>query len=697
MKKQSLLLLPAMLLSSAAMAETVSPEQALDKALQYLQQPARARGHQAPSLSLAHTAAAKGETYYYVFNNAAGGYIIMGGDDAAYDVLAYSDHGTFDADAMPPAMKWLLGQYEHQIHSVIAANHKGTTMRRAAARTLDFPEIEPMLGGTEWNQCLPYNALIMGSGQMEDRLQRYATGCVATAMAQVMRYWQYPERGFGKKAYQMDGVVQEANFATSEYRWDLMQDKYTEAYSGTPEEDAVALLMSDAGVAVNMRYNKYYSSGSGANSYSIAYALRTFFGYSNELMMAQRDAVELEPGVWEQMIYGELVETGPIIYNGSDPEEGTGHCFVCDGYKDGLFHINWGWSGLYNDYFRLTPTNDLPALNPEGDEIGSNDSENYSGNQSVIVGIKPEPETQGFVYASERATIPSVISPDEPLHIETKLCNPTDKPYMGGVEFALLDENGLFTDTTLIRGAELMLMPHEEAVLSFDFEPGSLVPGAKYMAAFVTFDISDLELGSAPRPWFYEIDDLQVEGPDWVVVSMKKGYNVVCVPFDFKLEGDVVAYTATSVNADNEVELKPVSQIEAGGCYVLVGEPSNVPVVLYGMPQTDEVWSEDGIFIGNMTKEYQLMDDIVYGFSTPKGKEPRFKRTTRATGVGPHRVVVKGTAAEAELLFLNFDNTATGIQEVNEPRCILRYSIMGQPLQQSQGLMISNGRISFVK
>lgn len=697
MNKHSLLLLPAMLLSSAAMAETVSPEQALDKALQFLQQPARARGQQAPSLTLTHTAAANGETYYYVFNNAAGGYVIVGGDDVAYDVLAYGEGGTFDADQLPPAMTWLLGLYERQIHSVIVSDRQGTTMRRAAARTESEPEIEPLLGATEWNQCLPYSANIMGSGQMENRLERYATGCVATAMAQVMRYWQYPERGMGQHSYQVNGNLLEANFANSEYRWDLMQDKYPEAYSGTPEEDAVALLMSDLGIALNMQYGRYFTTGSGTNSFAIPYVLRTFFGYDGGVMAFQRDKYELEPGEWEEILYEELSETGPIIYNGADPEGAGGHSFVCDGYKDGLFHINWGWAGRYNDYFRLTPTADKPALNPDGDDIGGNGTMNYSADQTIIAGIMPDPESQGFLYATERATIPAVMSPKEPLHIVSKLYNPTDETFVGGIEFALIDKQGLFIDTTLMRSIELQIAPHEEAAIEFDYEAESLKPGVTYQALFIAIDFSDLqEELPEPRAWFYEIDEVHVEGPEWVLVPMTKGYNVVSVPFDYKLDDDVVAYAATGINEDNEVVLKPVSRIEAGGCYVLVGEPSPMPVIMYGMPVTDEVWAEDPIFVGNMTSEYQLMNEDSYAFANAEDG-PYFWRQERADGVAPHSAVIKGTAAEADILLLNFQNVTTGIQEVGLPRCILSHNIMGQPLHQSRGLMISNGHITFVK
>lgn len=154
MNHKSLLLLPAALLSGVATADTVPPDQALGKARSFFQQSVRTRGQQsAQTLTLAHTAQADGETHFYVFNNPGGGYVIVGGDDVAQDVLAYSESGSFALDQLSPATRWWLGQYQSQIHSAIVAERQGAPAQSTGTRASDWAEVKPLLGalsGIRW-------------------------------------------------------------------------------------------------------------------------------------------------------------------------------------------------------------------------------------------------------------------------------------------------------------------------------------------------------------------------------------------------------------------------------------------------------------------------------------------------------------------------------------------------------------------
>lgn len=405
---KGILLLLAMHISICSMAKTVSQEKAMSKALRFVQPAALTRGiskAEAPRLTLAYTAAEGDEIYYYVFNNASGGYVIVGGDDVAHDVLAYGESGAFDYDRMPPAMKWWLGQYEGQIHRAIQTERGGTE-----PRVQHRSEVQPLLGNTAWDQDIPYSAHILNNVQLyeADSDDYYPTGCVATALAQIMRYWRYPQHGMASHAYKYNGNIFEADFSKADYKWDLMQDWYYLSYSNQPEEDAVAELLYHLGIGLNMIYDVRMGI---AQPEMVAYTLRTFFGYSGDARKLSRNDGYADDE-WEDIVYQELAAGRPIVYGGG------GHAFVCDGYRDGFYHINWGWRGDYNDYYLLTSTDGAPVLAP--------DHRHYDSQQQIIIGIQPDYESEGFVHTTGILDIPEEVS-SAPLHVETSLCNPTSQ------------------------------------------------------------------------------------------------------------------------------------------------------------------------------------------------------------------------------------------------------------------------------
>ncbi len=347
--------LAAFICVTEAVARQLTPEEALAGA--------RTAGgslrHKMPSLSagamkLAYTGARDGVNCYYVFNGRetdGGGFLIVSADDLAPAVLGHVDSGEFDYDRAPAAMRWWLSQFEANITDAVRT---GTPIRREVSE--ERPLISQLLS-TKWGQGDPYNKECpMVSGR------RSVTGCVATAMAQIMRYHRWPEVGTGSHSYRMsNGATVSADFSSTEYDWDNMTDTYT-MFSSNTRKNAVARLMYHCGVSVNMNYSP---DASGASSFDVAGAFIKYFGYDPGIRYEER--AFYTDSEWEDMVYRELAEGRPVLYSGVTVKN-EGHAFVCDGYSgDGLYHFNWGWEGVYDGDFLITGAG---ALNPEGTGTG---------------------------------------------------------------------------------------------------------------------------------------------------------------------------------------------------------------------------------------------------------------------------------------------------------------------------------------
>lgn len=320
---------------------------------------------------------AGGRNCYYVFNRGvADGYVIVAADERASDVLGYADTGAFDFDNMPSSMKWWLGEYEREIEAL--SDDVTVGGGTADARVAQVGEVAPLLGNLAWNQREPYNNLC----PMLDATDRCVTGCVATAMAQVMYYHKWPAVGTGSHSYdcQINGVSEtlSADFGATTYEWDLMQTAY-DGDETAEQELAVATLMYHCGVALEMDYGPE----SGAQSVGISKSLYNYFGYDAGMRYRLRD--NYTSAEWEQMIRRELDNGRPLEYSGYSTT--SGHSFVCDGYdSEGYFHFNWGWGGKSNGYFRLS------ALEPGSLGTGGGAGA-YNFNQSINIGIQPDAGT----------------------------------------------------------------------------------------------------------------------------------------------------------------------------------------------------------------------------------------------------------------------------------------------------------------
>lgn len=380
-------------LATIANAQQISQEEAQQIARDFWTSPvAAARSRQGASGNpvLAYTAGRDTERSFYVFNNtAADGFVIVAGDASAQQILGYSFQGSFDYATAPANLKWWLSQYENQIQKGIKLNKaemaagRSRVQMRAAAKRAGVEDIIT----TKWNQDAPFNNYVPQlPGASGDNL--FPTGCVPTAMAQVMKHYNYPDTtGLGSNEYQKiyndgaDTIIFRADFASTSYKWEEMKDRYYPAN----DADAVSTLMYHCGVSVNADYGTIRNGGTSAYNIDIPKALINYFGYDKSIMNTSRKFYTDEE--WENLIYAELVAGRPVIYGGQ--AESGGHAFIIHGYNEekGTFAINWGWGGSYDGYYALTGSN---ALRPGGSGIGgAGNGSAYTMGQEAVIGIRP--------------------------------------------------------------------------------------------------------------------------------------------------------------------------------------------------------------------------------------------------------------------------------------------------------------------
>ena len=295
--------------------------------------------------------------YLYVFNY-ENGYVVVAADDRACPILGYGD-GTFDVNNIPDGLKYFLGHYGRQIQYAIDNElvaeedivEQWELLRKEGitSRTRMEKAVSPLLA-TTWDQGWPYNYYAPACTSYWTNNHCYA-GCVATAMSQVMKYWNWPETGVGEHSYSSSsyGGTLSANFGATTYNWSIMPNSL--ASQATTAAQAVALLMYHCGIAVDM---DYAPDGSGAQTGDVPTALSEYFRYGACANMKSRD--NYTRSVWEDMLIETFDRGIPVVYAGYDTD--GGHAFNCDGYNNNrYFHFNWGWSGSYNNYYQIDALN----------------------------------------------------------------------------------------------------------------------------------------------------------------------------------------------------------------------------------------------------------------------------------------------------------------------------------------------------
>ena len=394
----------------------------------------------AKAKSRAATTASRSDAYY-VFNNDAGGFVIIAGDDAVTPVLGYTSTGSFDAENLPDGLKDLLKSYERQI-AALGDNYVANQTATRAGFTG-----EKLLNTAKWNQGNPFNKYTPNN---------YVTGCVATAGAIVMKHHGYPAKGTGSHTYTWNEQDLTANFE-HDYDWANMPTKYT---VGNDEAfDGVARLMSDLGVAVEMQYAK---GGSGATMKDLVTALQKYFGYSKYARLLA--IADLGAEVWNDRLRAEIDADRPILYSAVDSNKG-GHSFVIDGYKDESFSVNWGWGGYCDGFYRIG------ALNPEtgGKPLG----DQYNLSQSAVFSLQPSDGEEvisnlGFIkidgYLETMNMNVTDVKADKKLNLYLlPLQSQGDNPFTGEVAIALKNAKG---KTRKVFGAKTIT----------DFSPGYYKP-----------------------------------------------------------------------------------------------------------------------------------------------------------------------------------------------------------------------------
>lgn len=319
---------------------------------------------------------------YYVFPFGENkGFAIVSGDDDMPEIVGYADHGTYDANNMPAAMAAFLNNYRATIEAVKQGNAsaiKNIAEAKAlrANNTRATTAVSPLLGNIKWNQSTPYNNMC----PKYDDTNLSATGCVATAMAQVMMYWKYPNelkadiQGYKTSTHELTVA---GELKGQKYDWDNMLPSYSNVNYNQTQADAVAKLMLHCGKAVEMDY------GMESGAIVTPGHLAKYFGYDSDLMLdLSRTCFTLAE--WTAIIDKELQAKRPILYSGRTTE--GGHQFVCDGSDgNGLYHINWGWGGYQDGYF------DITILNPGQGGIGAgNVTDGYNRYCDMIIGIQPD-------------------------------------------------------------------------------------------------------------------------------------------------------------------------------------------------------------------------------------------------------------------------------------------------------------------
>ena len=443
--------LAALMLSMTVLAERVSQEDAALVANNFMNVGNTVSGVQkAPAKKMVlKKAATASENQYYVYENANGeGWVMVAANDVAHPILAYSNTGTFRTDNQPANLKvWLRG-YDRQItraaqdENYVAneqVQNEWKTLRKGANPVKTAVVVSPLIK-TGWDQGSPYwNSCPQKSGS------RCYTGCVATAMAQVMNYHQWPKQGTGSHSIKFNSNTYTVNFGTTTYDWDNMLDRYDSGNPTTAQKNAVATLMYHCGVAVDMQYGTADEGGSGA--YTIDYngywssqgtmcaetALTQFFGYKSSTIKGYYRDGSPEDGMrswtkseWIAMLKEELDAQRPIMYAGagyedpSDPDTGYGHSFVCDGYDSSdKFHFNWGWSNSCDGYY------DVDALEPSEPGSGGGNGE-YNLEQDVIIGIVPDKKDLPMItitWSVDGDETTSEIMQEDPLVLPDKPAN----------------------------------------------------------------------------------------------------------------------------------------------------------------------------------------------------------------------------------------------------------------------------------
>ena len=483
---------------------------------------------------------------YYVFNDDAGkGFVVVAGDDKMGEVLAYSKEASIDMTNLNPEARYLFDAYR-QVYEELGKNKARTTRAEAVKTTVDA--VQPLLK-SKWGQSYPYS-----------KQTYYVTGCVATAVAQVMYYHKWPAQGKGQESYtvRFNNTVRSADFTKSHYDWDNMLPDYNRRNVTTQQEDAVALLMNDVGVATNMQYT---DGASGTQSYMAERALRNHFDYDAAMIARSHEGV----ANFIEIVKKELRNGFPLYISG-DSKTGAGHAWVCDGFDNNdRFHMNFGWNGQADGYYSLA------ALNVTSTGSEFNGAQHSFNLRLHVIAIHPnKPGTPkidadmayqspdiNFDYGSDMAFVgdaPTTLSASAKV-MYSRFINQSQSELVGDIGLGIYDQEGNLIKVTPYGqdGKEIFTKAR------FIFNEGKWVSGG-VIDDKITFTLDFTTLTNGIYSLYPIASRMQEDGTLGAWARMKKAPRII-----MKVENGKITYLelpsatpAFQLTTDPEFDRKPV-------------------------------------------------------------------------------------------------------------------------------------------
>ena len=549
-----------------------------------------------------------GDAPFYVFNDTDGnGFVIISGDDRAKKILGYSEKGYFDFNKIPPQLEDLLNRYVDHLKVVPAESPADISWKETSVLNSDGEEI--LLSTAEWGQGAPYNSQTPVINDVQA-----PTGCVATAMAIVMKYHQWPKHTYGKKVrnfYHNDIIVDYNNFTIN---WENL-NKDAEKFN-----EEVSRLMLLTGTSVHTHYEQWES---GASMNGISHELITTFGFSSDCSYLRRQFYSEQE--WRSLIDEQLTAGLPIIYGSTMENSWMGHTYVLDGKSGDMYHFNWGWDGNFNGYFKLD------FLNPS--DI------NYSDHQSMIINIKPEsnPTPQSFsplhvVYGwntnfrtGQINSTASEIKRNEPITFTGPVLS-FPNVFHGLVNYALVDENNniieLATPLMLINSEydgtnplspeDFCEIPSEKKGWRLDNDHGSFPIEAYALSDFCrTFVFTQTDIRSDHRVVLMSKEDTEQE---WKLILGLNGtinyipalnINSLWADVEWSYDSDYMEIKPFDPHFPGETKTK-VLRYQDYKRYNLVYENGNAKVFINDKLIDNQDYSDSylGEFYDNIENEY---------------------------------------------------------------------------------------------
>ena len=538
------------------------------------------------------------ESLFYIYNiNEDEGFVIVSADDCAYPILGYSLKGNYSGENVPPGLVGMLQQYAKEIKYLKNDdNIKSINVKESWSMLLEetkgfqfksFTAVDPLVS-TQWNQS-PYVNDMCPYDYTYNELT--VTGCPATAMAQIMKFWNHPATGISYHSYNHPtyGTLS-ANFEATTYDYGSMPNQVNSA------NNAVATLMYHCGVAVDMQYGVAATGGSGgyvieAHSpiqHCCEYAFKTYFGYKSTTQGLFRD--DYSSSNWSNMMKGDLDDGRPIQYAGFGP--GGGHTWVCDGYdNNNLFHMNWGWGGIYDGYYSL---NDLaPGSGGAGGGSGS-----FNSGQQALIGIEPQSGGGGGGGGGGefdlRAYSNIYVSPNPidfayPFDVSVDIGNFDDSDFSGMLAARLFNSEGDYVDMVEeLSGINLASSYYD----TYNFHTDGLLatPGAYFIGIYYQPSGGDWSIIGAGEYNNYAAVD--IVGPDNEMQMYSDiSINPVTISSNesFQVTFDIANYGSSTFNGEvsadlydsegNYLEELAITTIELEGGYYLGDLTFNCPVL----------------------------------------------------------------------------------------------------------------------